>query len=143
MIPDWLQSFNTFAWITSNILVAYVSVVLAVFVIAYYILFDPRATTAGKLFFRFAFSLIGVIGLVFISLFVDPHVGREWITYPGDPAWWRPGLRLVIYSQIAYTVSSLTVFLTIRKWWPSKVKTSLDREVVQVRNETRDIPIIK
>lgn len=133
MIPQWLQEFNTFAWVFSNVLVAYIAVVLVVFVVTYYVLFDPKATTAGKFVFRFALSLIGVIGLVFISLFIDPRMGREWYVYSGDVLWWRPSVRLVAYGYVAFTISSLVALLAVRKFRPEKLKTALDRDLVKPR----------
>lgn len=134
MIPQWVNDFNAGAWIASNILVLYIAVMLVVFVASYYILFDPRATTAGRFIFRFSVSLIGVIGLVFISLFIDPKHGHEWFSYPGDVLAWRPLIRLIAYAYVAYTVTGLTVLLVIRKWRPDRLRTARDRELITPRS---------
>lgn len=133
MIPEWLSQLNAFAWVASNALVAYIAVLLVIFVVAYYVFFDPNATTAGKYIFRFFVSLFGVIGLIFISLFVDPRLGREWTVYPGDVLWWRPLVRLIAYSYVAFTITSLSILLAFRKWKPSWLRTSLDQEMVKLR----------
>ncbi len=52
-------------------------------------------------------SLVGVIGLVFIGLFVDTSAGREGFTYPGDVAIWRPVLRLTVHGYVAFTITAL------------------------------------
>lgn len=127
-----LQSFE---WIMSNILVAYIALALIVFVIGYYILFDPSSTTAGKFIFRFAISLVGVIGLVFIGLFIDPKVNQSWWQFPPDVLWWRPIVRLLGYAYVAYSITSLAVLLFIRKWHPEKLRTALDRSIVKTRKE--------
>lgn len=135
MIPAWLNELNAFAWVVSNALVAYIAVLLVVFVVTYYILFDPKATTAGKYIFRFFLSLFGVIGLIFISLFIDPRAGREWTVYPGDVLWWRPIVRLISYSYVAFTITSLSFLLAARKWRPSWLRTSLDHDLVKPRSQ--------
>lgn len=132
---EFLNFVNTIAWVTSNILVAYIAIVLFVFVIGYYVLFDPRATTAGRFVYRFAVSLVGVIGLVFISLFVDPVFGKEWYVFPEDIAFWRPLVRLAAYAYVAYSVTALTILLVIRKWWPQRLRTSRDHYLVKARSE--------
>ena len=132
MIPD---SINSFLWITANLLVAYIGFALVVFLVGYYYLFDPRATTAGRFLYRFALSLLGVILLIFIGTFLDPQPGRGVFEYPGDVLWWRPLLRFVAYLGVAYTVTSLAVLLWIRKYRPDLLRTSLDRELVKPRHE--------
>lgn len=133
MIPDWIVQFNSIAWVFTNVLVAYIALVLVIFVAGYWILFDPRATTAGKFVFRFALSLVGIIGLVYIGLFIDPSQGRQWFVYPGDVIWWRPIVRLIAYGYVAYTVTGLAILLGFRKWAPHKLRTILDRDVIKVR----------
>lgn len=140
MFWEFINVANTFAWVTSNLLVAYVGVVLVIFVAGYQILFDPRATTAGRFIFRFGLSLILVIGLIFISVFVDPQAGREWFIFPGDTLWWRPLLRLVAYSYVAYTITGLAVVLYFRKFYPDKLRTiPLDTTLVRVRKPKRKV----
>lgn len=130
---DFIQEVNAVAWVLSNVVLAYSSVALLVFVAGYYILFDPSATTGGKFIFRFMISLVGVMALVFIGVFVDPVAGRAWFTYPGDVALWRPVTRLIIYSYIAFTITSLAVLLVVRKWHPHKLVTA--RDLVKPRDE--------
>lgn len=133
MVPDWLITINSIAWITANLLIAYIAVALLVFVILYVIIFDPKATTGGRLIFRFFVSLVGVMGLVFIGSFIDPVHGREWFVYPGDVIVWRPVVRLIVYGYVAFTVTSLVVLLIIRKWYPEKLRTVADQQLVKVR----------
>lgn len=137
-VVDWFLWFNSYAWIFSNLLIAYIGVVLIIFVVGYWLLFDPKATTGGRLIFRFAVSLVGVIGLVFVSLFVNPASGRAWDEYPGDLFWWRPVVRLIVYSYVAYTITSLTILLGIRKWKPHIIVVAPDESsLVRVRTRTQ------
>jgi hypothetical protein len=136
-----LHFWNELAWITSNLLIGYIAVALIIFAVGYYVLFDPKATTAGKLVFRFALSLVGVIGLICIGIFVDPSAGSAWFEFPGDIIWWRPTLRLAVYAYVAYTITSLAVLLGIRKWRPDWVTTSANRNLVVPRH-TRDIDTV-
>lgn len=133
MIMDWIDQFNAIAWVMSNLLVAYIAAVLTLFVIGYFVLFDPGVTTAGKFVFRFALSLIGVIGLIAVSLFINPAEGRQWTEFPGDILWWRPTIRFVIYAYVAYTVTGLAILIGYRKWKPTRLRTALDYELVQTR----------
>lgn len=139
---DQLQTINTIAYVLSNLLVAYIATVVLVFVVLYYIWFDPRATTAGKFIFRFFFSLVGIIGLVFLGIFVDPSAGRNWSEVPPGIEPWRPILRLVVYGYVAFTITSLAVLLVLRKWKPHRLTTAKDHNLVKVRNDTTEIPII-
>lgn len=138
-LDDWLWHFDAIAWIMSNLLVGYIGVALIVFSISYYILFDPRATTGGRMVFRFTFSLIGVVGLVFISLFIDPSPGHRWNEFPGDVLWWRPLLRLAAYLYVSYTVTAMAVVLYLRKFHPKKLNTApIDESTfVKVRRRKR------
>lgn len=133
---DPLTAINTAAWVTANVLVAYITVVLLIFVVGYYLLFDPKATTAGRYVFRFMVSLLGIAILIFIGQFLDPAPGREWNVYPGEEVlFWRPIVRFFVYFYIAYTITALAALLAIRKWWPHLVTTALDRESLHVRSE--------
>lgn len=134
---DFMSDLDDIAWILSNLIIIYIAVALVIFVVGYYILFDPKATTAGGFVFRFAVSLLGVFALVFISLFVDPVKGREWFVFPGDVYEWRPLLRLLVYSYVAYTVTGLAVVLALRKWQPSKLKTAPQLDVVTPRKNPK------
>lgn len=141
-MTDILLGVNSFAWILGNILVAYISVGVFIFVIVYYVLFDPKATTAGKMIFRFFLSLIGIVGLIFIGTFIDPAVDREWSTLPPDVDVWRPILRVFIYGYVAFAITNLAILLVVRKWWPARLDTAIDKDLVKLRH-TSDIPIIK
>ncbi len=131
------EAFNSFLWVLSNFLVLYIGLMLVVFLTLYYALFDPRATTAGRFLYRFALSLLGVIALVFISLYLDPAPGRGVMEYPGDVFWWRPALRFVAYLGVAYTVTALNVLLVIRKYFPHMLRTAQDRELVKPRHDKK------
>lgn len=126
---SWIHGFNAFAWISANYLIAYISILVVAFAIYYPIVFDPSATTVGKYIFRFFFSLVGVIGLIFVSLYIDPAPGRSPDEYPGDVLLWRPGLRLFVYGYLAYSITALVAVLVIRKYWPDKLRTALDVKV--------------
>lgn len=134
MITTLLDQVNSIAWVFSNLLIGYIAIALVIFVVAYIILFDPKATTAGKYIFRFFVSLVGVIGLVFIATFVDPRPGREWNIYPGDVLWWRPLLRVIAYGYVAYTVTGLSILLGFRKFKPEWLRTVNEKELVKPRN---------
>jgi hypothetical protein len=128
-----IDLLNAVFWILSNVLVGYIAIALVVFAIAYPILFDPRATTAGKFILRFIGSLIGVIGLVFIAVFVDPRDGGAWFEFPGDILWWRPAIRLLAYSYVAYTLTGLVVILWLRKFRPHKLVTAPNESTIPIR----------
>ncbi|PPI08243.1 hypothetical protein [Rathayibacter sp. AY1B8] len=119
-----LTGANATFWILSNLLIAYIAAMLVIFGIAYPVFFDPLATTAGKFVLLFALSLIGVIGLVFIGLFIDPRNGVEWWQYPPDIYWWRPAVRLAVYTCVAFTITGLVVVLWLRKFRPQLLKTA-------------------
>lgn len=138
MFWDILQTVNTVAWVASNVLIAYIAVVLVIFTFGYQILHDPRATTAGRFVFRFVLSLIGVIGLVFISIFIDPRMGGEWYAYPGDVHAWRPLLRFGVYAYVAYAVSALTVLIVVRRWRPDLLRTAEDHKLLINRKFKRN-----
>ena len=135
------NNINTIAWVMGNVLVAYTAIAITVFVLGYYILFDPRSTTAGRLLFRFMLSLVGVISLIFVGTFVNPPVDRGWTVLADDVLSWRPITRLLVYSYVAFTITSLAILLGIRKWKPSYVKTAADRNLVEPRNNTNAISI--
>lgn len=141
-MADFCKVINTLAQVTSNVLIAYIAVAVVAFVIGYYVLFDPSATTAGKMIFRFFLSLVGIIGLVFIGVFVDPAAGRAWWQLPPDIEPWRPLLRLVVYGYVAFTITSLAVLLWLRKYRPNRIKSAPDVDLVKVRTNTIDLPII-
>lgn len=130
---------NPTAWVFGNLLVAYDSVAILMFTVSYFVWFDPRATTGGKLIFRFFVSLLGVITLVFIGTFIDPAGDRIWLDLPSDVDLWRPVFRVIVYGYIGVTTTSLYVLLVIRKWRPSKTKAEPD--LVKVRRETSEIKL--
>ncbi|CAN5425681.1 hypothetical protein BH09ACT9_BH09ACT9_00820 [soil metagenome] len=137
---ELLWPINSVIWVLSNLLVAYIAAALLVFVIAYPVFFDPGATTAGKFVLRFAASLIGVIGLVFVGLFIDPRIGALWWQFPGDIVWWRPTVRFAIFVYVAYTVSGLVGVLWLRKFRPHLLRIAPDDELpVKVRRPRNDL----
>lgn len=136
------NAINAVAWVLGNVVLTYTAVALLGFLVAYYSIFDPSATTGGKLIFRFMLSMAGLIVLVFIGIFVDPSPDREWFIFPeASVEWWRPILRLAIYGFVAYSISSLAWLLAVRKWWPHKVKKASDINLVKVRH-TSEIPVV-
>ena len=141
--PDGVtDAINAVAWVFGNVVLAYTAIALLAFLVAYYSIFDPSATTGGKLIFRFMLSLAGVIVLVFIGIFVDPSPDQGWFIFPEDYVeWWRPLMRLAVYVFVAYSISSLSWLLAVRKWWPHKVKKASDINLVKVRH-TSEIPIV-
>ena len=143
MNDDLLQIINPIAWVIGNLLIAYVAFAVLVFVISYYILFDPRATTAGKLIFRFFLSLVGIIALVFIGTWIDPVNNQSWLEIPSSIDLWRPVFRVIVYGYVSFTLTSLAVLLARRKWWPKSIKTAPDQQLVQPRHDTSDIPTVK
>ena len=135
----FLDALNTVLWVWSNVLIAYIAMALIAFRVAYVILFDPKATTAGRVIAQFTLSLIGVIGLVVLGIFVDPHANTSWWAYPSDIAPWRPAVRFVAYGYVAYTVTSLVVVLWVRKYRPDKIQTAPNENTlnVKVRHDNR------
>ena len=132
---DWLIEINTVLWVMSNALVGYIALASVLFVVGYLILFDPLTTTAGKIIFRLMVSLAGVMGLVFIGVFLDNRPDQDWLTFHGDTLWWRPGVRLIVYGYLAYATTTLLSFLMVIKWFPSRLKTPRDKELIHLRNE--------
>lgn len=137
----FLDVINHIAWVIGNILIAYDVFSVIVFVIGYYIIYDPKATTAGKLIFRFFVSLLGLIILVFVGTYIDPSGDRSWLDIPDDVDAWRPVFRCIVYGYIAFAMTSLAVLLVVRKWWPQKVKTA--PYLIKPRHETHEIPVIR
>lgn len=138
------EPINEVAWVVSNLALAYTCVVLVVFIVAYVIIFDPRATTGGQLIFRFMLSLVGVIVLSYIGVFVDPAPDRSWFLYPGEDLveTWRPITRLVVYVFVAFSITALSRLLILRKWFPHKVKKAGDLVLIKPRH-TSEIQIVK
>lgn len=140
---DLLVQSNAFFWVAGNIVVVIITIMTLIFTILYPILFNPNLTLAGKLVFRFALSLCGIILLVYVGTWVDPSHGREWSNFPGDIVPWRPFVRFLIYCFAAYTITSLTVFIIVRKWWPHRIKNTSARNLLTPRHETGPIDVIK
>lgn len=139
----FIEVINPIVWVLSNIILAYAALVLVVFVFMYYALLDPKATTGGQLIFRFMVSLVGVVGLIFLGIFIDPAPDREWFIYPVDYVdAWRPALRLLIYGYVAFTATALSVLLIKRKWFPHMLRIAPSQELVKPRHETGDIPVV-
>lgn len=121
-VAEFVDVVNGFAWVFGNFVLGVSTFLLIVFVIAYPILFDPRATTVGRYLLRFLFGLVGVVGLVFIGTFVDPRY--PWYEYPPDIVVWRPIFRAVVYAFMFYGLVSLSVLLVARKWFPDKMRSA-------------------
>lgn len=142
-IVDILESINPVLWVLTNLLLMYVGVALLFFVMAYQVLFDPRATTGGRMIFRFALSLGLVVSVIVVGIFVDPIYDIPWHAYPGDTIWWRPIVRLGAYAYVAYTITALIIFLWKRKFRPERLRTAPDKLLVKPRHDTAEIPTIK
>lgn len=136
-----VEFINNLMLLTGRILVGYISFAIVVFVIAYYILFDPSATTAGKFVFRFMLSLVGVIMLSFVGTFVNPSTSGYYRSIPPPDVFsWMTLLRIIVYGYVAFAITSLAVILAAYRWWPHKIKVK-SFDFVEPRN-TKDIPIV-
>lgn len=113
--------FSTGVWVLGNLVALGIFFSAAVFAVLYPILYNIRVTTVGPHIWRAILSVAGFGFLVVIGLFVDSRV--DWWQMPEDVAWWRPLLRLVIYGLIAYSFTSLSVVLIVRRFWPHRLKT--------------------
>lgn len=138
---DILNVLNQILWVLGNVLLVYSSLALTIFLITYLILFDPKATTGGKLIFQFMLSLIAVMATVIIGIYIDPTANHSWLVLPDGVAWWRPGLRFLVYGFVGYSVTSLAVLLVMRKWFPHKLKKASDMTLAQPRH-TAPVDII-
>ena len=143
IIIDFLEWLNPTLWVIVNLALIYIGVLLLAFTILYPTLFDPSATTGGKMIFRFVLSLSMVVALIVVGIFIDPRHDIPWYEYPGDTIWWRPTIRLAVYAYISYTITSLVIFLWKRKFYPQKLKRAPDKELVKPRHDTAEVPIIK
>lgn len=137
-----IEIMNTFFWVASNVLVGYIGALLLVFVVGYIAIFEPRATRGGKLILRFAVSILGIVFLVWLGIYIDPVPGRTWYIYDGTAADWRPAVRFVGYSFVAYTITSLAIFLFLRKFYPHKFKNASDRDFVKPRSESGERKVV-
>lgn len=143
IIVDFLEWLNPTLWAIANLTLIYIGVLLLAFTILYPTLFDPSATTGGKMIFRFALSLSMVLAVIVVGIFIDPRHDIPWYEYPGDTIWWRPIVRLGAYLYVAYTITSLVTFLWKLKFYPQKLKRTPDKELVKPRHDTAEIPTIK
>ena len=143
IIVEFLEWLNPTLWVIVNLALIYIGVLLLAFTILYPTLFEPSATTGGKMIFRFALSSSMVVALIVVGIFIDPSHDIPWYEYSGDTIWWRPIVRLGAYLYVAYTITSLVTFLWKRKFYPQKLKRAPDKELVKPRHDTSEIPTIK
>lgn len=106
---------NPIFWIISNLLVAYVAVVMAAFVAFYGLGFKWWIRPAGVSIFVFTASLLAVILLSVIGLFINPRSGVPWYVYPPDVFIWRPALRFLIYLTVAIAATNL-LWTAFQRW---------------------------
>ena len=142
-IVDFLEWLNPMFWVIANLGLIYIGVLLLAFTILYPTLFDPSATTGGKMIFRFALSLSLVVAVLVVGVFIDQRHDIPWYEYPGDNIWWRPTIRLAAYTYVSYTITSLVIFLWKCKFYPQKLKRAPDKELVKPRHDTAEVPTIK
>ncbi len=142
-IVDFIEWINPTFWVVANLTLIYIGVLLLVFTILYPTLFDPSATTGGKMIFRFSLSLTMVVAAIVAGIFIDPRHDLPWYTYSGDILWWRPTFRLGAYLYVAYTITDLVRFLWKRKFHPEMIKRTPDKELVKPRHDTAEVPTIK
>lgn len=138
-MPDWLTEINAVLWVSSNVLVGYITFAVWVFLVGYFALFNPRQTTAGKLLFNLLLSLGFVMTLVFIGVFIDNRPDEDWLSFRGDMLWWKPTIRIIGYGFLAFAVTRLIAFLIVVKWFPELLRTPRDKELIKLRHE-RNIP---
>ena len=143
IIVDFLEWFNPTFWVIANLTLIYIGVLLLAFTILYPTLFDPGATTGGRMIFRFGLSLSMVVAVIVVGIFIDPRHDIPWYEYTGDTIWWRPVVRLGVYLYVAYTITSLVTFLWKRKFYSQKLKRAPDKELVKPRHDTSEVPTIK
>ena len=93
IMVNFLEWINPIVWVITNLILIYVGIALIAFVSLYQTLFDPKATTGGKMIFRFAWSRGLVVAVIFVGIFIDPRHDIPWYEYPGDTIWWRPVAR--------------------------------------------------
>lgn len=143
IIVEFLEWINHIFWVSANLTLIYIGVLLLVFTILYPTLFAPSATTGGKMIFRLSLSLSMVLAVIVVGIFVDPRHDPLWYKYPGDTIWWRPPILLGAYLYVAYTITSLVRFLWKRKFHPQELKRAPDKELVKPRHDTAEVPTIK
>lgn len=143
IMVNFLEWINPIVWVITNLILIYIGIALIAFVSLYLIWFDPKATTGGRMIFRFAWSLGLVVAIIFVGIFIDPRHDIPWYEYPGDTIWWRPVARMLAYSYTSYTISALILFLWKRKFRPEKLSTAPDKLLVKPRHDTAELPTIK
>ena len=143
IIVDFLEWINPTFWVVANLTLIYIGVLLLAFTILYPTLFDPSATTGGKMIFRFSLSLSMVVAVVVVGIIIDPRHDIPWYKYSDDTIWWRQTIRLGAYLYIAYTITDLVRFLWKRKFHPEMIKRTPDKELVKPRHDTAEVPTIK
>lgn len=143
IIVEFLEWINPIFWVSANLTLIYIGVLLLAFTILYTTLFDPSATTGGKMIFRFSLSLSMMVAVIVVGIFVDPRYDLPWYKYPGDTIWWRPTIQLGAYLYVAYTITSLLRFLWKRKFHPQELNQAPDKELVKPRHDTAEVPTIK
>ncbi len=116
-----LLEFSTVVWVLGNLVALGIFFSAGTFAVLYPLLFNIRVTTVGPHIWRAILSVAGFGVLAVLGLFVDGRV--NWWEMPTDVAWWRPLLRLAIYGLIAYSFTSLSVVLIMRRFWPHRLKT--------------------
>lgn len=142
-IVNFFEWINPALWVIANLCLIYIGITLILFVVLYQVFFDPRATTGGRMIFRFALSLSFVVAIIVLGLFVDPRHDLPWYLYPIDTSWWRPAARVVAYGYVAYTISALVWFLYHRKFHPEKLRRAPDRMLVTPRHNTAEVDVIE
>ena len=143
IIVEFLEWINPIFWVSANLTLIYIGVLLLAFTILYPTLFDPSVTTGGKIIFRFSLSLSMMVAIILVGIFIDPRYDLPWYTYPSDTIWWRPIIRLGSCLYVAYTITSLVRFLWKRKFHPQELKRAPDKELVKPRHDTAEVPTIK
>lgn len=133
--------FITISMLISTGLLWYITAALFIFVVGYYTFFDPRATTAGKQLFRFMVSLTGIFFLTVFGAIVRPLFRDEDGAYTGFAYFWS-ALAVLICVYVAFTITTLSVSLVMRKWFPGKVKKVSDLELLKPRHDTNEIHVI-
>jgi hypothetical protein len=110
------DSFNSFLWVSSNILLAVIFISSITFSIAYPLLFKIE-TTGGWRVWRAIMSVSGFAVISVIGIFVNPQT-TPWYAIPPNTLWWRPIVRVLIFGLIAHSFASLVSYLIKRRFFP-------------------------
>lgn len=119
---DGLSILNDVLWVAGNIVGLLIFFAATAFSILYWVWFDPRLTTAGRLIHQAILSVAGFGLLTVLGIFING--ATDWFDRPGYVEWWRPFVRFAIYALIAYTFSRLVRLLYLRKFHPERIKTA-------------------